>query len=94
MMSVGLREANQHFSKLLKLVRGGEEVTLTERGRPIARIIPILSCENDTEVAIQRAVAAGLLRPATKPWGMPAFTPRRLRGPSTAQALREERDSD
>jgi prevent-host-death family protein len=91
-MNIGLREANQRFSKVIKVVRSGEEVTLTERGRPIARIIPIPSHE-DTETAIQRLVAVGLLRPATKPWRMPPFTPRRLHGPSLSQAIREERDS-
>lgn len=92
-MNIGLREANQHFSKLITIVRSGEEVTLTGRGRPIARIIPIPPHE-EIETAIQRLVAVGLLRPATKPWRMPPFTPRWLRGPSIAQALREERDSD
>ena len=91
-MNIGLREANQRFSKVIKVVRSGEEVTLTERGLPIARIVPIPARE-DTEAAIQRLVAAGLLRPATKPWRMPPFTPRRLHGPSIAQTIREERDS-
>jgi len=31
-MEVGLREANQHFSRIMKAVRAGEEVMLTERG--------------------------------------------------------------
>ncbi len=91
-MKIGLREANQRFSTLMKVVRGGEEVTLTDRGRPVARIIPITSRE-DGDAAIQRMVAAGLLRPATKPWRMPAFVPRPIRGASVAQAIREERDS-
>lgn len=91
-MNIGLRDANQRFSKVMKLVRNGKEVTLTDRGRPIARIIPIPSDE-DEETAIQRLLAIGLLRPAKKPWRMPAFTPRRLRGGSVAQAIREERDS-
>ena len=40
-MKLGLREANQHFSKAIKAVRGGKEVILTERGQPIAVIKPI-----------------------------------------------------
>ena len=38
---VGLREANQHFSRIMHRVRAGEEVVLTERGEPFARIVPI-----------------------------------------------------
>ena len=37
-MRMGLREANQMFSKVIKAVRKGEEVILTERGNPIAVI--------------------------------------------------------
>lgn len=44
------------------------------------------------EEAIQRLVETGLLRPATKPWRMPPFTPRPIRGPSIVQTIREERD--
>jgi prevent-host-death family protein len=35
-MRMGLREANQRFSKAVKAVKAGEEVVLTERGTPIA----------------------------------------------------------
>jgi prevent-host-death family protein len=90
-MRVGLREANQNFSKLIKAVRSGHEVTLTERGKPIARI-PI-PAPDDAEEKINRMVAMGLLRPATKNWKMPHFGPRPLRGPSIVQTIREERDS-
>ena len=38
---LGLREANQQFSRAIKAVRAGKEVVLTERGRPIAVIKPI-----------------------------------------------------
>jgi prevent-host-death family protein len=31
-MRSGLREANRQFSRLMKAVRGGKEVLLTERG--------------------------------------------------------------
>jgi prevent-host-death family protein len=90
-MKVGLREAHQSFSKLIKAVRSGQQVTFTERGRPIARIVPITSPE-DTEEKIQHMIDIGLLRPATKLWRMPPFKPRPIRGPSIVQTIREERD--
>ena len=51
-MKLGLREANQHFSKAIKAVRGGKEVILTERGRPIAIIKPVRQ-EPSEEAALQ-----------------------------------------
>jgi len=87
---VGLREANQHFSRIMKRVRAGEEVVLTERGEPFARIVPIRYGRQ--EDAIRQMVKEGLLRPAEKPGIMPYWKPRRLRGVTTTQTLREERD--
>jgi prevent-host-death family protein len=39
MKTVSARDANQHFSKLLADVEAGEEVVITRRGRPVARMI-------------------------------------------------------
>jgi hypothetical protein len=64
-----------------------------ERRHERAQLEPRTSSDQ-SEAAIQRMVDAGLLRPATKPWRMPEFTPRPLRGGSIVQTLREERDSD
>jgi prevent-host-death family protein len=38
----GIREARQQLSALLEEVRKGREVVLTDRGRPVARIVPPL----------------------------------------------------
>ena len=34
-------DAAAHFAELLKKVGAGEEVTITERGAPVARLVPI-----------------------------------------------------
>jgi prevent-host-death family protein len=38
--TAGIRQARQHLSAILDEVRRGREVTLTDRGRPVARIVP------------------------------------------------------
>ena len=40
-VEVGVRELRAHLSALLKQVREGHEFTVTDRGRPVARIVPI-----------------------------------------------------
>lgn len=40
MVEVGVRELKGSLSKYLRRVRAGETVVITDRGRPIARIIP------------------------------------------------------
>lgn len=40
MKTVSAREANQSFSRLLQEAEAGEEVVVTRRGKPVARIVP------------------------------------------------------
>jgi prevent-host-death family protein len=54
---VGAFEAKTHLSELLAAVEGGERVTITRRGKPVARLVPI---EDDAKA--QRAEALETLR--------------------------------
>ncbi len=38
-----IHEAKTHFSKLLERVLNGEEVVIAKAGKPIARILPVVS---------------------------------------------------
>ena len=40
MRTVSLMTANQQFSRLIREVEAGEDVVITRRGRPIARLVP------------------------------------------------------
>lgn len=92
-MRLGLREANQQFSKAVRAVKAGEAVVLTERGAPIAVIQPLRRNRKASE-PVRRMEAAGLLRPAVKATPMPPWTPKRLRGGPITRTLREDRDAD
>jgi prevent-host-death family protein len=41
MASVGVRELKQNASAVLRRVKAGETIEVTERGQPVARLIPI-----------------------------------------------------
>ena len=58
-MSVGVRELRDTLSKQLDLVRQGHTVTVTDHGRPIARIVPV-----DGPTVFERLVAEGRITPA------------------------------
>jgi prevent-host-death family protein len=92
-MRLGLREANQHFSKAIKAVKAGKEVVLTERGKPIA-VIKTLKQEDSEEARIHRLEAEGILRPALKRGPMPNWKPVRIKGKPVSKTIREERDED
>ncbi len=38
---IGIREANQHLSRYIAAVERGEEVIITRRGQPVARLMPV-----------------------------------------------------
>ena len=60
MRTVSAREANQRFSKLLQAVVEGEEVVITRRGKPVARLAPIETAADDDaerQAEIDRIIA-------------------------------------
>jgi prevent-host-death family protein len=40
MASIGAREANRSFSKILKEAENGKSITITRNGKPVARLVP------------------------------------------------------
>jgi prevent-host-death family protein len=61
MRSIGIRELRQHASRYLRDVERGETIEITDRGRPVARIVPAAAGG-----AIERLIAAGRIRPAQR----------------------------
>jgi len=92
-MRMGLREANQQFSKAIRAVKAGKEVVLTERGKPIAVLKPLEAKEGD-EAVIRRLESDGILRPALKRGRMPDFKPVRIKGKPLSATVSEEREED
>ncbi len=41
MSEIGAFDAKTHFSKLLARVQRGEEITVTLRGKPVAKLVPV-----------------------------------------------------
>ena len=60
--SVGIRDAKINLSKYLKMVRKGTEIIITDRGKPVGKIVPIKSAELPLADRIKRLEAQGLLK--------------------------------
>jgi prevent-host-death family protein len=61
--SVGIRDAKMHLSKYIKMVQQGTEVIITDRGRPVGKIIPIQPRELPLDERIKRMEDLGLIDP-------------------------------
>lgn len=90
-MRMGLREANQRFSKAIRAVKSGEPVVLTERGRPIAVIKPLRTNPNQPN-AVRQMMTAGLLRAPARSGPMPPFRARPIRVRPISRTISEERN--
>lgn len=56
--TVGIREFKAQFARYVRQVKAGSIVTITERGKPIARILPV---RKTTAERMQELVRAGLI---------------------------------
>jgi prevent-host-death family protein len=92
-MRLGLREANQRFSKAIRAVRAGKEVVLTERGHAIAVIKPIRD-EDAQEATLRAMVDEGLITPAARKGPMPApsWRPAKIKGKPLSRTVIEDRE--
>jgi prevent-host-death family protein len=66
METIGLRELNQNPSKAVARVRAGETILVTDRGRPVLRLVP----EVEKPGALQRLIDSGEVTPPAE-LGMP-----------------------
>ena len=59
MDSVGIRELRDGLSRYLAEVRAGHSITVTDHGRPVARIVPV-----DEPSPLEWLIAEGRVQPA------------------------------
>lgn len=74
-MKVGVRDLRDGLSRHLAAVRGGQTITVTDHGKPIARIVPI-----EAPTALERLIAEGRVTPATRS-KQPSMEPIATSGP-------------
>lgn len=81
MKQIGIRELNQHASRVIDRVRNGEVIEVTYRGKPVARVVPL----TDSPGLLGRLVQEGRAVPPTARGTIP--TP-----PATGDASRSASD--
>lgn len=87
---VAVSEIKARLSEYLARVRGGEDLIVTDRGRPVARIVPVVDLDSHV-VELERK---GQVRRPTRSLD-PAFLtqsrPRLANGESLVEAVLDER---
>jgi len=85
-MSVGIRELKDDVSSIIDRVEKGESITVTKRGRPVARIV-----STSIPPHLASLVAEGSVRPSEGGRYLPKPTKLRGKGRSAADFVAEGR---
>lgn len=89
METVGIRELRQNALRYLARVEAGEELVVTNKGRVVARLVPVSSSERSRDALIE----AGVLTPARRTGALVTANPiRRQSDRSLTAALDEIRE--
>ncbi len=68
---IGIRELRQHASVYVDLAEKGYTVDITNRGRLVARLVPV----SEAGSPLERLIAAGVVEPAEEPGGAAGLDP-------------------
>jgi len=66
--TVGIRDAKAQLSRLVRLVQAGDSVTLTRRGHPIARIVPMDASDTSHEERLDALRQRGWIEEQRAPY--------------------------
>lgn len=89
--SVGATELRARLGSVLRSVRNGSTIVITERGKPVAELRPLATGAMNPGLA--RLVAEGIVTPPSRSGGLQPFEPIHLRGGATlSDAIIEDRE--
>jgi len=86
--TVGIRELKARLSKYLREVKAGHSITITDRGRPVGRLIPP---DQPLQQRVETMLRAGLAEWNGKPLPTMKPTARLKEGKSIADLIIEDR---
>ena len=94
--TASISEAKAKLSALIDRVKAGEEVTITDRGTPVARIVPLPATDVDWDERLEQLERRGAIRRPKRKLDVDAFLARPLvkSRESVLEALLEERRED
>ena len=91
MIVASIRETKKRLSTYLAAVRAGEEVLITDHGRPVARIIREPARTASLSEQLAGLAAAGIVTLPTQPASRVPPTPQRIAGRPLSDIVRGDR---
>ncbi len=91
MLSYGVREVKARLSSLLKEVQGGAEVLITDRGRPVGKLVAVVAEDLSLEARLARLERVGWLETEGARERQPLAPALPLSEPVAQRLLQEDR---
>lgn len=93
-MQASIREMKNRLSQYIKRVRAGREVVITDRGKPVARLVPVGPEAADEADIVARTLALPWVRPGNgrKVKGSRKGIALRGKGPTAAEIVLQDRE--
>ncbi|MCF8107988.1 MAG: type II toxin-antitoxin system prevent-host-death family antitoxin [Desulfohalobiaceae bacterium] len=91
MLTAGIKDIKNHLSRYLNRVKAGEEVIITARGKPVARIIQEKQRERSMASVLATLVARGLITLPTREIAKQSGPPVSLEGRDVSDMVLESR---
>lgn len=90
---VGIRDAKAHLSRLIQIVKNGGEVVLTDRGKPVGKIVQFQQKEPSLSDRIQHLENRRIIVPEIGKKKPKPFTAIPVPDNIAQKFLREDRDA-
>ena len=91
MISAGIKQVKNHLSRLLLEVKAGRVVVITDRGRPVARIVSTEDQAESIRASLEPLIRSGTVSMPTRPIEKKNLTPVVAPGKPASQIVQEDR---
>ncbi len=90
--SVGIRDAKIHLSRFIQIVKNGGEVILTDRGKPVGKIVPFLQVDLPLSERVKNLENKGIIAPRIGKDRIKLYTPIPVPEDMAQKFLKEDRE--
>jgi antitoxin (DNA-binding transcriptional repressor) of toxin-antitoxin stability system len=91
MITAGIKDAKNNLSHYLALVKTGEEIVITERGKPVARIVRERNGKQHLRTALNPLIRRGLIVLPTRDLIKDRLSPLSTHGKPVSEMVIEDR---
>ena len=91
MIKAGIKDTKNNLSRYLARVRAGEEVLITDRGKPVARLVREGERKRTVQATLAPLIKEGLIEPPNRELVKDPLPPLKVPGKPVSEMVIEDR---